>query len=188
MDFPLVYAQSAVLVSKSAADSINTFILRNIPVGSKTAHPILIGKFGPGPGNIVALLGDNYYYGGEIYVPNHINPEIYQKFELPSIDEISLSTVAVHNYEVRAVFFDNVDADPENELLILFHNEGWSPVWDNVNIGNGGRTWGEENVTAIYDWTGHSFVYLFAKSDALWNIKTAVQIKKKIKKLQKTGW
>jgi hypothetical protein len=137
------YAQESAVVLRQG-EALNDFGTRIIPNGMKLAHNVVKGDFGSAKENIVVLFhkGEFEDYIGWVLAPDGAG---YKKYTLPS-------KTAPVSTEVEAVFFANIDSDPDRELLILCKH-----------ISGVGRYPG--NITPFwtvyaYDWNGGEYKYL----------------------------
>ncbi|HZS07616.1 MAG TPA: hypothetical protein VFD58_22465 [Blastocatellia bacterium] len=159
-------AQQGELFTPRPGESSGDFAARVIPPGTKLAHPVVQGSFGPSAKSLVVLFGkeEDRPYTGWILIPQG---EGYRKVELPRIELMWSHT------EVKAVFFANADRDADNELLVLCdHYTGIGPT--------GARPF---YYTWVYDWNGREVVWLEKISEKIGTLATAGKVRRRLRAL-----
>ena len=148
-----------------------------LPEGMHLVHKPVTGSFGgPNSGGenepaadswektVVLYAGDDSTKGYEIKVVVATGFEASDSYQLPKPENTWSSM------EPIAVFFVNVDKDPENELLILEKNM--------TGIGPTGNQYFYR--TRVYDWDGNDFRHLETVSQNIGNADTAAKVRQKL--------
>lgn len=163
---PIASVMAADAVVWRAGTSLESLAQAQLSAGETLAHPPLQGEFGPGRGNIIILvtteLGE---LSGRVLVPTR-DPHHYNRYELPQPPESEFRTT------VEAVLFENIDADPARELLVLCSLM--------TGIGrDGAKPWYE---TFVFDWDGGRFQPREAIRRRLHGLRTAAQVRQRLRR------
>ncbi len=130
----------------------------HLGAGDSLAHPLFRGNFGPSP-DTVLLFTHNGANGpialrGVALVPEG---EGYRKLELPNF------AAGQYNDGVRALLFDNLDADPEREIIVMgVYIHGIGP--------EAGKPF---TMNTALDWDGKTFVEMKDVSQKIATLETA---------------
>lgn len=159
-------ALAADTVVWRAGDSLQAFAQAQLAAGEALAHPPLLGEFGPGRGNIIILATSELgALSGQVLVPTR-DPHHYNRYALPPPPESEFHTM------VAAVLFENVDADPAHELLVLCSLM--------TGIGrDGAKPWYE---TFVWDWDGSRFQPREDIRRWLHGLQTAQQVRQRLRR------
>jgi len=164
----IVNAQETVV--RLPGESIEAFAKRIIPGKTELAHKVLEGGFGPSDRNIVILFHPtedvDSNYTGWIMVPDASSGS-YKKFTLPEMAEIK----GHFEITVTSVLYANADKDKDLELIVLYNY---------YRNGSGEK---EDHAAYVYDWNGKEFVVLQEVSDKLVGLKSAAEVRRKLKAL-----
>ncbi len=169
-------------ISQFASRTINA---KNVSASDKPAeiipvHHVTEGVFGPSGKHIIFFYGsEKSASGGTVLVQEKGSTDIYRKYDLPYLEEIGLWQVVSGTYVVKAAFFENVDKDPEAELLVIFYREGIGAY----DAEKGGRKRYSEYVTGVYDWKAEEFVVMESLGDKLYGLTSAKAVRRKLKAL-----
>jgi hypothetical protein len=161
------------LVSRKPGETLKQMASRIIPAKSELAHVPVQGAFGPGPGNVVVLSRPaddvNTNYSGLVLAPTEKAGD-YRVIRLPALTEIP----GRFEIDIKAVFFENVDSDPDAELLVLcdYHRNGSQDD--------------DTSAVHIYKWQQDHFIRLEGLEGKLVGLPTAAAVRARLKQVRTT--
>lgn len=141
-------------------------VAAHLGAGDSLAHPMFRGNFGPSPDTIL-VFSHNSANGpielkGFALVPDG---EGHRKIALPNFAD------GQYNDSVRALLFDNLDADPEREILVMgVYIHGIGP--------DAGKPF---TMNTALDWDGDAFVELKDVSRKIATLESAAKIREALR-------
>ena len=144
-------------------------------------RPVIESAFGPGSG-IVVMTSD--YSDRFMLLPVGDTPvggTLYTIRVLPSLDDVGSFVGGDPTWTIRAVLFENVNAEPTNELFYLFHEEGWSLADD-----DGARQWISEDLVGVFAWVDGRFYILQTLECRLRGTKSVQELRRRIARMRST--
>jgi len=153
-------------VTRLDPDEQARIVAAHLGPGDSLAHPIFRGNFGPSPDTLLVFKTNPAKGPIELssfaLVPEG---EGYRKLALPDF------AAGQYNDSVRALLFDNLDLDPEREIIVM----------GNYIFGAGPQAGQYFRMNTVLDWDGHAFVEVKELSQQIATLEYATQIRKALR-------